>query len=83
MEEREIVKQPVMVLLESTPECNAHWDYKTQGDDWECACKEHLQSPIDLPLPGDCHKEDHYEMLKVSAVFRFREIDYSLLELAW
>ncbi len=36
-----------------------------------------------MPLPGDCHKGDNYELLKVSAVFRFKEVDYSLLELAW
>jgi hypothetical protein len=36
-----------------------------------------------LPLPGDCHKEDNLEKLKVSAVFRFKEVEWSELEMRW
>lgn len=29
IEEREIVKQPVMVLLQNTPNCNQNWNYNS------------------------------------------------------
>ncbi len=36
----EIVKQPVIIIPEHSKYCNEDWDYKVNGDDWECKCKE-------------------------------------------
>lgn len=36
-------------------QCNAKWDYKFNGQDWECLCKNGTrQSPIDLPHINSC-----------------------------
>lgn len=42
--------QPIIIIPEPTPLCNAKWDYTHHGDDWECICTDGKeQSPIDLP----------------------------------
>ena len=46
--------QPIIMIPLPSPECNEHWDYQSEGDDWNCECSEgHEQSPIDLPAPKD------------------------------
>jgi hypothetical protein len=42
--------QPIVVIPLPSRTCNDGWNYKQNGKDWECGCKEGTeQSPIDLP----------------------------------
>jgi carbonic anhydrase len=44
------ITQPVIIIPQRSRFCNQHWDYKTNGNDWECNCKDGKeQSPVDLP----------------------------------
>ena len=44
------VTQPIIVIPLPSKECNEFWNYKKQGNDWNCDCSEGKeQSPIDLP----------------------------------
>ena len=44
------ITQPVFIIPLPSPVCNANWNYKLQGSNWECLCAEGKeQSPIDLP----------------------------------
>lgn len=44
------ITQPLIIIPSPTPICNAGWDYRQHGNDWECQCAEgYEQSPIDLP----------------------------------
>lgn len=48
--------------------CNEHFNYKQNGRDWECLCKEGLsQSPIDLP------KVAHSVSSPVTPIFLFEQ----------
>jgi carbonic anhydrase len=45
-----LIKQPIVLIPLPSPTCNQKWNYKLNGDDWECLCKTGTeQSPIDLP----------------------------------
>jgi carbonic anhydrase len=50
----EVVKtviQPIIIFPTTSQLCNEVWNYKNNGKDWNCVCKEGLeQSPIDLPV---------------------------------
>jgi len=40
----------LLIIPTETRKCNANWNYKQFGNDWECTCAEGKhQSPIDLP----------------------------------
>ena len=40
----------MIIIPIPAPYCNEKWDFKKQGDDWQCECKEgNSQSPINLP----------------------------------
>ena len=42
--------QPTILIPLASHTCNDNWDFKTNGNDWECECKEGKeQSPINLP----------------------------------
>jgi carbonic anhydrase len=44
------ITQPIIIIPLPSHFCNEDWNYKKQGSDWECDCKEGKeQSPIDLP----------------------------------
>jgi len=44
------VIQPYIIVPIPSKKCNEDWNYQSNGDDWECDCKEgREQSPIDLP----------------------------------
>jgi carbonic anhydrase len=46
---KRILKQPMIIIPIPSPYCNEKWDYRSQGDDWSCDCKEgRSQSPIDI-----------------------------------
>lgn len=43
----------MFIIPKESPNCNANWNYKNQGSDWECICAEGItQSPINLPRPN-------------------------------
>jgi carbonic anhydrase len=45
------ITQPLIIIPTPSRNCNAGWDYKQAGQNWECECKEGTsQSPIDLPI---------------------------------
>jgi hypothetical protein len=49
IEEKQQVKQPVMVIPLPSPYCNQNWNYNSEGTDWNCKCSEgYQQSPIPL-----------------------------------
>lgn len=44
------ITNPLFIIPSGSPNCNENWNYKENGNDWECQCKEgKAQSPIDLP----------------------------------
>jgi carbonic anhydrase len=46
------INQPFIVIPLAQRMCNQNWNYRKNGVDWECLCKEGKeQSPIDLPKP--------------------------------
>jgi hypothetical protein len=50
IEEKQIVKKPVILIPLPSRSCNENWNYDAKGNDWECKCAEgHEQSPLDLP----------------------------------
>ena len=45
--------EPIILIPQQSPYCNADWNYNNKGNDWECICKEGKeQSPIDLDKSG-------------------------------
>lgn len=43
----------MFIIPKESPKCNANWNYKNHGSDWECICSEGInQSPINLPKPN-------------------------------
>ena len=45
--------EPIILIPQQRPYCNADWNYNNKGNDWECICKEGKeQSPIDLDKSG-------------------------------
>lgn len=45
------INQPIVLVPTPSKFCNAGWNYKNHGADWECDCKEGVeQSPINLPI---------------------------------
>ena len=45
-----VVNQPIILIPLPSRHCNENWNYKMNGNDWECDCAEGKeQSPIDLP----------------------------------
>ena len=33
------IKQPIILVPLPSPICNQRWDYKLNGDNWDCLCK--------------------------------------------
>lgn len=65
------IKKPIIMVPLPSPTCNEKWDYKQNGEDWECDCKEGVeQSPIDLPS-----KEKALQS-PVKPMFQYLEVDY-------
>lgn len=51
-EERDKVEKPIILIPIPAANCNESWDYRKNGLDWECDCKNGKeQSPINLPDP--------------------------------
>lgn len=50
IEEKQIVRKPVILIPLPSKSCNENWNYDDHGANWECKCAEGLeQAPIDLP----------------------------------
>lgn len=49
IEEKHIVKQPILLIPLPSPSCNEDWNYTAHGGDWNCKCSEGFtQSPINV-----------------------------------
>ena len=49
IEEKRIVKQPILLIPLPSPYCNENWNYTAHGTDWNCKCSEgFMQSPINV-----------------------------------
>ena len=63
------VIQPIILIPQASPFCNANWNYDFEGENWECDCKEGLeQSPINLP------KKSQAIASPVKPVFSYEEV---------
>lgn len=64
------ILQPVILIPEASPMCNEGYNYRAQGADWECDCKEGKeQSPIDLP------PKERSTISPVKPMFEYFDID--------
>lgn len=64
------VNQPIILIPLPSKQCNEHWSYINNGNDWECMCKEgKQQSPIDLPYKEGAITSD------VKPFFTFFEVN--------
>jgi len=51
VEIKETVNQPIILIPLPSPFCNYKFNYKENGDDWNCKCEEgYMQSPIAIPF---------------------------------
>lgn len=49
IEEKHIIKQPILLIPLPSPSCNEDWNYTAHGGDWNCKCSEGFQqSPINV-----------------------------------
>jgi len=66
----EKIKKPIIMVPLPSPTCNEDWNYKKNGMDWECDCKEGMeQSPIDLP------KKEKALQSPIKPVFIYKEVE--------
>ena len=62
--------QPTILIPLASRTCNDNWDFKLNGVDWECECKEGKeQSPINLPPVNKAIGTS------VKPLFQYNEID--------
>lgn len=63
------ITKPLVIIPSSSPVCNEEWDYRQNGQNWECICEEGLeQSPIDLPRPKNATLAPIKPIFKYDAV---------------
>lgn len=78
------INQPIVVIPTPSRFCNADWNYRKKGADWECDCKDGSeQSPINLPIIKKAIKspvKPLFQYEEVSAINRISTIDGQLKE---
>ena len=74
----------LIIIPTETRKCNNNWNYKKNGKDWECQCREgRSQSPIDLPNKEDAKiskVKPYFLYDKVSPIAKETSIDGLLRE---
>ena len=64
-----VYEQPMIIIPIPSPMCNEKWTYGSNGNDWECKCKEGTnQSPINLPPKHEAIT------IKQNALFEFKTV---------